>query len=660
MDCEKIQRIDELESYCTDVELEKFVTMDSFNCNNQPNPSRKLIFEITPKESVLELIIEFSSILNNEIFISVFNGDCQRLNSNELFLDCIEIDVSENKIQTFIKDLIPSQEYVLVIQIENNQLDRICFNNFQPLNTIGGDCSEALVLCNQKALSIKNVVVVNNVLNEMDGTSCYDGGEDKVFWFKWICDEPGNLTFNITPVNIDDDYDFVTFELPNGINDCVNRRELRCMASGEDINRRWRKYCRGSTGLRAGESDVSEDIGCPRRNNSYLKPLSMESGKAYALAIINYSNSANGFGLEFEGEATFLGPKVSFQIDQTNIACDDTLTFNFQISSPFGEITRQDWYFGEGGVPLKEDNNEIKLVYENFGRKNIYTEIETSNGCINTFNDFIDVDECCRTNKIQVGIESLKEPSCFGYSDGQIDIQVTGGFDDYGYDIYVNKLDKPISIFSIGNLSAGEHDIMVVDGKGCEVEIDTTLLQPEEFILHLEIDKNEIELGEIVNASITYLPDSSVLEALYLSKDSLDCFLSDCSQFMDRPFRGKEYTIIGRNIYSCYDTVSAAIDITFKRDVFVPNAINSGAKDLKNQFFTLYSNGNAESMHLQIFNRWGALLFNKEIPLNQPALGWDGKHQGQFIESGEYIYQAEVKYLDQYELIKSGSFTFLK
>ena len=50
---------------------------------------------------------------------------------------------------------------------------------------------------------------------------------------------------------------------------------------------------------------------------------------------------------------------------------------------------------------------------------------------------------------------------------------------------------------------------------------------------------------------------------------------------------------------------------------------------------------------LNIYNRWGGTLFSaSNFVLEDPAGNWDGIYKGKVINSGVYLYHAEIEFLD--------------
>lgn len=126
-----------------------------------------------------------------------------------------------------------------------------------------------------------------------------------------------------------------------------------------------------------------------------------------------------------------------------------------------------------------------------------------------------------------------------------------------------------------------------------------------------------------------------------------------------------EYTIrlIVNNKFSCLDTAFAKVrtdaDIIFP-NVFTPNSLGStgGAYDVKslsNDVFFPYTSG-VVSYKLQIFNRWGELLFESF----DVHVGWDGYYKGKLCEQGVYVWKAAVKLSNGKTFNKTSDVTLLR
>jgi gliding motility-associated-like protein len=78
-----------------------------------------------------------------------------------------------------------------------------------------------------------------------------------------------------------------------------------------------------------------------------------------------------------------------------------------------------------------------------------------------------------------------------------------------------------------------------------------------------------------------------------------------------------------------------------RTEVFIPNAFSPNAVQSENLTFRpRFSNlPPADGYSLNIYDRWGGLLFATE----DPSAGWAGDSQGQFLPAGTYLYQLRFR-----------------
>jgi gliding motility-associated-like protein len=121
--------------------------------------------------------------------------------------------------------------------------------------------------------------------------------------------------------------------------------------------------------------------------------------------------------------------------------------------------------------------------------------------------------------------------------------------------------------------------------------------------------------------------------------------------------------LIATSALGCADTayaeVTTSADIVFP-NVFTPNPDGSsgGTYDiasLTNDVFFPYTSGVVD-FELQIFNRWGELIF-ETFDIKQ---GWDGYYRGKICQQDVYIWKAKVKLNNGKEFNKTGDVTLLR
>ncbi|NND93265.1 MAG: PKD domain-containing protein, partial [Flavobacteriales bacterium] len=128
-----------------------------------------------------------------------------------------------------------------------------------------------------------------------------------------------------------------------------------------------------------------------------------------------------------------------------------------------------------------------------------------------------------------------------------------------------------------------------------------------------------------------------------------------------------DVSLIANNQYNCPDTflLENAILVDVGGYVEFPNAFtpdqfgnNDGVynpNQLDNDIFFPRFAG-VEEYVLQIYNRWGELLFESD-DVNR---GWDGFYKGRPVQQGVYVWRAEVTFTDGKQSIKAGDLTLLR
>jgi gliding motility-associated-like protein len=96
--------------------------------------------------------------------------------------------------------------------------------------------------------------------------------------------------------------------------------------------------------------------------------------------------------------------------------------------------------------------------------------------------------------------------------------------------------------------------------------------------------------------------------------------------------------------------------------VYAPNAFSPNG-DNSNDYFTLFAKPNQvlEISALSIFDRWGNQVFDAtSFPPNEESQGWDGTSRGQLLNSGVYVYMAEVTLIDGRKLQLEGEVLLMR
>ena len=127
-----------------------------------------------------------------------------------------------------------------------------------------------------------------------------------------------------------------------------------------------------------------------------------------------------------------------------------------------------------------------------------------------------------------------------------------------------------------------------------------------------------------------------------------------------------DITLIAKTEKGCADTVTYEniLQVVDGNEILIPNAFTpsldgptGGSRfgDGRNDVFYPVTEG-VIAYRMQIFNRWGELLFNTE----DKNMGWDGYYNGKLCPSDVYIYKIDFKFIDGRETMKFGDITLIR
>ncbi|MCH2213897.1 MAG: PKD domain-containing protein [Flavobacteriales bacterium] len=208
---------------------------------------------------------------------------------------------------------------------------------------------------------------------------------------------------------------------------------------------------------------------------------------------------------------------------------------------------------------------------------------------------------------------------------------------------------------------------LTVTGPGGDID---TEIKPSLITVH-----PRAEAFFTVNPPVITVPDQVFFLNLSIDADSYFWDFGDGNTSIEfSPYNFYEttgwhpVTLVADTEFGCKDTFS--LDQAVRGDVetriafpnaFTPN--NAGPNgglwtvdDLFNNdiFFPQYKG--VEDFEMQIFNKWGELLFeSKEV-----RRGWDGYYKGEMCQQDVYVWRVKVTFADGGELIDSGDVTLLR
>ncbi len=126
-----------------------------------------------------------------------------------------------------------------------------------------------------------------------------------------------------------------------------------------------------------------------------------------------------------------------------------------------------------------------------------------------------------------------------------------------------------------------------------------------------------------------------------------------CSAILVNPQENTCYTLMGENVYRCVAFDEVCVSVTKDWNVYIPNTFTPNGDEV-NDAFLAYGYG-ILSVDLQIFDRWGELIFKEE----DTRTGWDGKRGGVLCEQGVYTYKMRLHVMTGQQTERVGHVTLL-
>ncbi len=250
---------------------------------------------------------------------------------------------------------------------------------------------------------------------------------------------------------------------------------------------------------------------------------------------------------------------------------------------------------------------------------------------------------------------TTSDPACDYLANGSIGISsISNGA--LPLELYFNDEEQIDNDFF--NLLAGDYDIQFLDRFGCVLDTVLSLEAPPPFIIDLGGDLT-VNLGE----AVTIEPFASLPVSNYTwQPPSISECEPDCETINFTPIASSELIVIANSEGDCIAADSIYVQVEEVREVYIPNAFSPN-EDGINDVFTIFANEpNVQQIEsLQIFDRWGQLLFqqNDFLP-NSLNNGWNGRYKGKLVENGVYLFVAEIQFLDGETLIYTGDISLIQ
>lgn len=239
---------------------------------------------------------------------------------------------------------------------------------------------------------------------------------------------------------------------------------------------------------------------------------------------------------------------------------------------------------------------------------------------------------------------------CYGASDGRVVV-----WSDYPGLLYSFRGSPFTSQTVYEGIGSGGWQIFAMDSLGCIWEEFFTVEEPPPLEVELPAEIL-MDCGDTLRME----PMASATGLSYQWSPNLWISCIDCERPYIWPEGDTVYRLLVTNSNGCTATAATSIAVNLTPRIYVPNAFSPNSDGINDTFFLL---GDCvdEIELMRIFNRWGDKVFEaRNIPLNDPSVGWDGSFKGKLANPEVFVFYANVRNRDGTLTMVKGAVTLLR
>lgn len=221
-----------------------------------------------------------------------------------------------------------------------------------------------------------------------------------------------------------------------------------------------------------------------------------------------------------------------------------------------------------------------------------------------------------------------KDISCYGYSDGEIQINAIGGMPEYTYLWEYNN--NSFTGSSASNLAKGTYYITVLDSQNCDFDTLVVIAEPK----HIEYSFISVNPSCIGNddgyVEVSVIGGYPPYNISWNNQTASAEIITGLSQGV--------YTFTLTDNAGCSLETNTVFLIDDNAECLkIPNAFSPNGDGI-NETWIIENIENYPWAVIQVFNRWGQLMFEGK----GNAAPWDGTWNGKIVPTGGYIYTVDL------------------
>lgn len=254
-----------------------------------------------------------------------------------------------------------------------------------------------------------------------------------------------------------------------------------------------------------------------------------------------------------------------------------------------------------------------------------------------------------------IGQVDVLDASCPEVADGVIRLALSG-MRTYLLNDEVFPPDGRRAMLSVGN-----YTLRVTDARGCVADTILTVGGRAGYSVELGPDL-ELQFGDSVTLRPRVDPTERMpVRYVYTGLPNVDTLGAGATLTFLPLSTPLAVGLTVTDARGCQASDEILIVIRVPKDIAAPTAFSPNGDLVNDRFTVLGGPSVARVQRLQIFNRWGGIVFSLDnFPVSEPEFGWDGTTRGQVCEVGVYTYVAVVEFVDGATRTLAGSVNLMR
>jgi gliding motility-associated-like protein len=216
---------------------------------------------------------------------------------------------------------------------------------------------------------------------------------------------------------------------------------------------------------------------------------------------------------------------------------------------------------------------------------------------------------------------------CHSDNTGSLQAYATGPAQIINYNLQPGNRDTLIPSFV--NLPAANYVVTVTDVNGCTSTTNINVLNPEAL---------SFSQFDVIHPNCADAQSGQILSEVVGGTGNIEYTLwpgSQTNSFGDYTLLNpKLYTIVAKDANGCsISRLETLVQENCCDNIFVPNAFSPNNDALNDEFRMVNAYG-IDLKKFVVMNRWGNVVFES----TNPQIGWNGRHDGELCEVGNYYY----------------------